>query len=121
VDSPSPADLQLVELQKQAALDIANALGVDPEELGISTTSRTYANAVDRRRDRINDVLSPFMRAITDRLSMGDVTRRGHRVEFDLDDYMKSNPTERWSVYKIAKEMGVMLVDEIRAEEGCRR
>jgi HK97 family phage prohead protease len=118
VDSPSPADLQLVELQKQAALDIANALGIDPEELGISTTSRTYANAVDRRRDRINDVLSPFMRAITDRLTMGDVTRRGHRVVFDLDDYMKANPTERWSVYQVAEGMGAMTVDEIRAEEG---
>ncbi len=118
VDSPSPADLQLVELQKQAGLDIANALGIDPEDLGISTTSRTYANAVDRRRDRINDVLSPFMRAITDRLSMGDVTRRGHRVVFDLDDYMKANPTERWNVYQVAEGMGAMTVEEIRAEEG---
>lgn len=118
VATPSPADLQLVELQRQAALDIANALCVDPEDLGVSTTSRTYANAVDRRRDRINDVLSPYMRAITDRLSMGDVTRRGHRVQFDLDDYMKSNPTERWNVYKLAKDMGALTVDEIRAEEG---
>jgi len=117
VDTPSPADLQLVELQKQVSLDLANAFGVDPEDLGISTTSRTYANAVDRRRDRINDVLSPYMRAITDRLSMGDVTKRGYRVVFDLDDYMKSNPTERWATYKTAKDMGVMTVEEIRAEE----
>jgi HK97 family phage prohead protease len=118
VDSPSPADLQLVELQRQASLDIANALCVDPEDLGVSTTSRTYANAVDRRRDRINDVLSPYMRAITDRLSMGDVTRRGHRVAFKLDDYMKANPTERWGVYEKALDKGVMTVEEIRAEEG---
>jgi HK97 family phage prohead protease len=118
VDTPSPADLQLVELQKQASLDIANALGIDPEDLGVSTTSRTYANAVDRRRDRINDVLAPYMRAITDRLSMGDVTKRGYRVVFDLDDYMKSNPTERWSVYEKALNLGVLTVDEVRAEEG---
>jgi HK97 family phage prohead protease len=117
VDSPSPADLQLVELQRQAALDISNALGVDPEDLGISTTSRTYANAVDRRRDRINDVLAPFMRALTDRLSMGDVTRPGHRVVFNLDDYLKSNPTERWGVYEKAKNMGVLSVEEIRQME----
>ncbi len=95
VDQPTPADLQLVELQQKATLDVANALGVDPEELGVSTTSRTYANDVDRRQDRINDVLAPYMRAITDRLSMGDVTRRGYRVQFLLDDYLKSNPTER--------------------------
>lgn len=118
IDTPSPADLQLVELQKQAGLDIANALGVDPEDLGISTTSRTYANAVDRRRDRINDVLAPFMRAITDRLSMGDVTRRGHRVVFELDDYLKANPTERAAVQKTYIETGVMDPEEVRAEEG---
>lgn len=116
--TPSPAELQLAELQKSAGLDIANALGIDPEDLGISTTSRTYANAVDRRRDRINDVLAPYMSAITDRLSMGDVTKRGYRAAFNLDDYMKANPTERWANYKTAKEIGAMDVPEIRDTEG---
>lgn len=118
VDQPTPADLQLVELQKRAALDIANALGLDPEDLGISTTSRTYQNATDRRQDRINDVLSPYMRAITDRLSMGDVTRRGHRVAFDLDDYMRADPRTRWDVYEKQHRMfGDAILDEIRDEE----
>lgn len=118
VEAPSPAEMQLVELQKQAALDIANEIGIDPEDLGLSTTSRTYQNAIDRRRDRINDVLSPYMRAVTDRLSMGDVTRRGHKVGFDLDDYMKSNPTERWATYQTAEEIGVLSAQEIREKEG---
>lgn len=117
VDSPSPADLQLVELQKHAGLDLANMLCVDPEDLGISTTSRTYANAVDRRRDRINDVFALYMRAITDRLSMGDVTKRGYHVAFDLDDYMRANPTERWNVYKIASDLGVVDAPWIAQEE----
>ena len=118
VDSPTPHDLQLVELQRQVTLELANALGVDPEDLGVSTTSRTYANAVDRRRDRINDVLAPFMRAITDRLSMGDVTKRGYHVVFDLDDYLKSNPTERFAVYEKGLALGVWTVDDIRRKEG---
>lgn len=118
VDSPSPADLQLVELQKQASLDLANALGLDPEDLGVSTTSRTYANAVDRRIDKINEVKAPLMSAITDRLSMGDVTKRGYRIEFNLNGYLKANPTERWATYKTAIEIGVMDVEEIRAAEG---
>lgn len=124
VPSPSPRDLQLVELQKQSALEIANAFGVDPEDLGVSTTSRTYANVIDRRRDRINDVLAPYMRAVTDRLSMQDVTKRGYTVEFRLDDYLKSNPTERWGVYKIAHEIvdadgrPAITLDEIREAEG---
>jgi phage head maturation protease len=119
VDSPNPRDLQLVELQKQAVLDIANALGVDPEDLGQSTTSRTYQNATDRRQDRINEVLSPYMRAVTDRLSMGDVTPRGHTVAFSLDDYMKADPATRWDVYQAEHALfGDSVLDEIRAREG---
>jgi len=118
VDVPTPADLQLVELQRQAALEISNALGVDAEELGISTTSRTYANAVDRRRDRINDVLAPFMRAITDRLSMVDITKRGHRVRFDLTDYLKPDPAAQVAYWKGLKEMDAIDSGEIRALAG---
>lgn len=117
VDSPSPADLQLVELQRQAMLDVANLIGVDPEDVGASMTARTYFNAQDRRQSRINDVLAPYMASITDRLSMADVTKRGYCVRFDLDDYMKADPATRWSTYQTAEAMGAMTLDEIRDEE----
>lgn len=117
VDSPTPADMQLVELQKQAWLEIANAIGLDPEDLGVSTTSRTYFNAVDRRQTTVNEVYSPYMQAITSRLSMGDVTKRGYRVAFDLDDYLRADPLTRWQTYEIANRMGAITVDEIRSEE----
>lgn len=118
VDTPAPRDLQLAELSRQASLDIANALGIDPEDLGLSTTSRTYSNDVDRRRNRLNDTLAPYMRAVTDRLSMGDVTRRGYRVRFNTTEYLQPNPTDRWATYSTAKGMGAMTVDEVRAAEG---
>lgn len=116
--NPSPADLQLVQLQARATLDIANALGLDPEDLGVSTTSRTYQNATDRRQDRINDVLAPYMRAVTDRLSMPDVTRRGYRVWFDLADYLKADPITRATVAEKLDGLGAITVDEIRADDG---
>lgn len=118
VSAPSPAELQLGELIKGASLDLANELGVDPEDLGVSTTSRTYSNAVDRRRDRINDVLAPYMRAITDRLSMGDVTKRGYFVTFNLNEYMRANPTERANVQRAYLDMGVYDVADIQTQEG---
>lgn len=118
VDSPSPRDLQLAELQARAALDIANAIGLDPEDLGVSTTSRTYQNVTDRRIDRINDVLSMFMRAVTDRLSMNDVTRQGYRVAFDLTDYLRADPTTRTTYYQAMRALGAMVPSEIRAAEG---
>lgn len=118
VDAPSPAELQLVELQRQVTLEIANGLGADPEELGVSTTSRTYFNAADRRTSRINERYAPYMSAITERLSMGDVTRRGHTVRFDLTDYLKPNPTEQVAYWKGLYDMGAISRDEIRAAAG---
>ena len=114
----SPADLQLVGLQQRAALDIANAIGLDPEDLGISTTSRTYQNATDRRRDRINDVLAVYMGAVTDRLSMNDITKRGLRVRFDLTEYLRADPKTRAEVAAIYHGLGAVTVDEIRADDG---
>lgn len=118
VNSPSPVEMQLVELQRQVTLEIANGLGVDPEDLGVSTTSRTYFNAADRRMSKINETYAPFMQAITQRLSMGDVTRRGHSVRFDLTDYLKPDPGAQVAYWKGLKDMGVMDADEIRAAAG---
>lgn len=118
VDSPSPQQLQLVELQERAALDIANALGVDPEDLGVSTTSRTYANVVDRRQDKINEVLAPYMLGITQRLSMGDVTRRGHVVAFGLNGYLRTNPVDRANIDKTYFDAKAITRDEMRAGRG---
>ena len=118
VQDPTPAELQIISQQNRADLALANALGIDPEDLGISTTSRTYQNAVDRRRDRINDVLSPYMAAITDRLSMPDVTKRGQRARFWLDDYMRADPKTRAEVQQAYSDMGVTDAAEIRESEG---
>lgn len=117
VDTPTPADLQLIEMQRKASLDLANAMGLDPEDLGVSTTSRTYQNAVDRRQDRINDVLSPYMSAIADRLTMRDITRRGYTVAFSLDDYLRADPRTRAEVNAIYLDKGVTTRDEVRDSE----
>lgn len=114
VQSPTPADLQLAQLQQQASLDLANLIGLDPEDMGVSTTSRTYANAVDRRRDRINDTLADFMRAVTDRLSMGDVTPPGQVVLFDLRDYLKADPRTQAEVDATYLDRAVVTAGEVR-------
>jgi HK97 family phage prohead protease len=113
----SAVDIQLAQLQQRSDMEIANLLGIDPEDIGVNTTSRTYSNAIDRRIDRLNMVLTPYMRAITDRLSLNDVTRRGYRVQFDLDDYLKADPATRWGTYAIAIDKQVMSVPEVRAKE----
>jgi hypothetical protein len=118
IQDSTPAELQLVQMQQQVVLDLANMLGIDPEDLGANTTSRTYQNATDRRRDRINETLAPYMSAITDRLGMPDVTPEGQRVRFRLDDYLKADPKTRAEVQQIYHNMGATDAVEIREEEG---
>lgn len=118
VQQPTPADLQLVQLEQRVALGIANALGLDPEDLGISTTSRTYQNATDRRKDRINDVLSTYMEAITQRLSMPDVTLDDETVRFRLDGYLRADPRTRAEVNGIYLDKGVVSREWVAADEG---
>jgi hypothetical protein len=121
IQDPTPAEIQIIAQQNRADLALANALGIDPEDLGINTTSRTYQNAVDRRQDRINDLLAPFMRAVTDRLSMPDVTSPGETARFQLDDYLKADPKTRAEVQQSYKDMGVIDSQDIQREEGIPR
>jgi len=117
VDVPTPAELQLVDLQERVTIELAVAFGLEPSDVGAPVTSMTYANVVDKRRDRINDLLSFFMRAITDRLAMPDVSRPGARPLFDLDDYLRPDPKTRWEIYDIASSLGVIGPDWIAREE----
>lgn len=113
-DTISAADLQLVQLQQQVSLEIANGSGLDPEDLGLSTTSRTYFNAQDRRVSKVNETYAPFMSAIADRLSMGDVTRRGYDVRWDLTDYLKPDTATLATVAQTLIGAGVMEAEEAR-------
>lgn len=118
VDTPTPVDLQLVQLQERVALDLAISFGLDPSDVGAPVQSMTYANVTDKRQDRINDVLAFFMRAITDRLDMPDVTLPGRHTSFDLDEYMRPDPKTRAEVAQIYNGMGVVGPKWIGHQEG---
>lgn len=111
----SPKDLQLVEAREMAITEIARLTGVDAEELGISTTSRTYFNAQDRRRHLLDFVFGPYRRAIESRLSMPDVTPRGYTVRFDTAEFARADDFETAQTEEILLRSGVLDVNEVRA------
>lgn len=114
----SPADLTLAQLQARCDLEVANIIGLDPEDIGVNTTSRTYRNDTERRRSRLNDSYGPYLTAIAGRLSMNDLTRRGHAVDWDLSKYLQADPLTRWQTHQIAETLGATDVPEIRQREG---
>lgn len=103
----SPRDLQLADARQHAVLEIARAMLIDPEDLGVSTTSRTYANREDRLRDFLNITLGGFVSAVQDRLSMRDVTPRGSYARFKFDGFLRSDITTRLASYQVGRQVGV--------------
>ena len=115
----NPEQLELADQRQHAVLEIARVAGIDPEELGVSTTSRTYANQYDRRKAFIDFTLGGYRAAIEDRLSMGDVTARGSVVRFDLDAFLRTDALSRYQAYKAGLEVGAIEDQaEVRRLEG---
>lgn len=113
----NPEQLQLADARQHAALEIGRVTGVDPEALGISTTSRTYFNAEHKRKEFIDFTLGGYLAAIEGRLSMGDVTPRGYYAKFVLDAFLRSDTKTRMETYEIGKRVGAYTDDEIRELE----
>ena len=109
----SPEQLQLGGSRDYAVLEIARALGVDPEELGVSTTSRTYANSEQRRLDLIDFTLAAYVVAIEDRLSMSDVTQPGRYVRAEYGGFLRSDTQSRMNTYIAGRQVGVFDDDRI--------
>ncbi|WP_300399891.1 phage portal protein [Nocardioides sp.] len=114
----NPEQLQLAAQRDHAVLEIARVAGVDAEELSVSTTSRTYANVYDRRRQFLDFTLGGYRAAIEDRLSMGDVTPNGTTTRFDLDAFLRTDALSRWSAAKVGIEVGAITPEEVREGEG---
>lgn len=84
--------LQLAESRQHAVLEIARLASVDPEEVGVSTTSRTYSNMFERRRQFTDFTTGPYQVAVEGRLVMPDVTPRGTEPFTDLTAFLGTDP-----------------------------
>jgi len=113
----SPEQLQLADARQHAVLQIAIAAGVDPEDLGVSTTSRTYANREQANQDRINMTLGAYVSAVQERLSMRDVLPRGYNAEIDFAGFLRGDSLTRNQSYEIGLRTGAWTREEIRVAE----
>ncbi len=109
--------IQLAEQRQHAVLEIARAAGVDPEDLGVSTTTRTYQNAEQRRLDLVDFTLAHYMSAVEQRLSMRDILPRGYEAKVNLDGFLRSDTKTRYEAHKIALDSGFETIPEVRELE----
>jgi hypothetical protein len=109
--------IQLSEQRQHAVLEIARAMGVDPEDLGVSTTSRTYQNSEQRRQDMIDFTMGQYRAALEQRLSMRDVLPRGYEAKVNLDGFLRADTLGRMNAYKVGEEVGAYTKEEVRELE----
>lgn len=114
-DGFNPEQLQMAAAREFAITEIARLTGIDAEELSVSTTSRTYFNAQDRRRDRLESVLGPYMTAVEGRLSMEDVTPRGYVTKFDTSSYLRLD--DQAAAQTDATLIGAKVLSPLEARE----
>jgi HK97 family phage prohead protease len=113
----SPEQLQMNAARERANAEIATLAGINSEDVNVSTTSRTYFNSWDIRKRFLDFTLGPYMQAIEDRLSMGDVTARGQYAKFNVNAFLETDTLSRYQTYEVGKRVGAITGREIRELE----
>jgi len=108
-----PAAMQLVEARKFTTELISHLVGIPSYYLNADTSSNTYSNTIQERRNLVDYSLKPIISVIEQRLSMDDITPLTQEVRFDLDEYLRGNPLEQLEVIKGLMEL--QLIDQNEA------
>lgn len=110
-------ELQLIGAREFGISEVSRLTGLNPNWLALNTTTRTYSNMTDERRDFIDFAAAPYLHAIEERLSLDDVIPRGQYVKWNLNGFLRSNTTERYGAYATALSNGFLTINEVRALE----
>jgi len=117
-ESWNSEELALVPSRDHQVAELARLMNVPTRYLNAPTNSSlTYATVEGQRRDLVDTTLRPYLVAIEQRLTLVDVTPRGHRVRFALDDFLRSDTAARYDAYTKALAAGFLTLDEVRRLE----
>jgi phage portal protein BeeE len=117
-ESWNSEELALVPSRDHQVAELARLMNVPTRYLNAPTNSSlTYSTVEGQRRDLVDTTLRPYLVAIESRLTLTDVTPRGHRVRFALDDFLRSDTAGRYEAYTKGLAAGFLTLDEVRRLE----
>lgn len=109
--------ISLSDARQHQAAELARLLNLPPRYVNApQASSMTYSTTESDRRDLTDMTLSPYLAAIEQRLSMGDVTPRGTSVIFDLSQFLRGDTLQALQAAEIATRMTAMTRDEVRTD-----
>jgi len=108
--------VQLAEARQFQAVEIARMMNLSPRWVAApSGDSMTYSNVAAERRDLVDTSLASYVAALEQRLTMGDVTPRGHVVRLDLSEYLRGDTLTALQAAEVGVRIGATTADEVRA------
>jgi phage portal protein BeeE len=113
-----PAKLQLVEARQAVTAEVARLLNLPPTFVNAETGgSLTYSTVAMQQEALRAFTLWPYLTAVRERLSMGDVTPRGTVVEYPSLAFLRTDLTGRAEAYRTLIDTGVLTPAEVRQME----
>ena len=116
--SVPPNEAAFIESQQLTATQIAAIYGVPPHRVGGSSAggSVTYANAEAEAIGLISDTLDPWLVRLENALS-DDCLPSAQYAQFNRDARLRTTAEARWNIYRAARDIGILNVNEIRELE----
>lgn len=110
-----PDQAQFISTMKLTANQIAAIYGIAPDEIGgEAANSQTYMNEEHRETRRVADA-RPWIVRLENAFSSW--LPEAQYMRFGVDAVIRGDIKTRYESYKIAREIGLMSVDEVRALE----
>ncbi len=114
--SVTPEESQFLETRKYQRAEIAMLFRVPPHMIGDTEKSTSWGTGIEQQSiGFVTYTLRPWLTCIEAALT--DLLPRGQFVRFNVDALLRGDQKARWESYQIARNAGVLSVNEIRALE----
>jgi HK97 family phage portal protein len=117
----SPKDMMYNDSIQFFCTQIARAMNVPAHMISADMgtgSNMTYQNLLESRKEFVSYSLQPFICSIEDRLSMDDITPRGHVVKFAIEEsFLRADTMKRLEAIEKMLNLGLIDVDDAKEME----
>ena len=117
----SPKDMMYNDSIQFFCTQIARAMNVPAHMISADMgtgSNMTYQNILESRKEFVAYSLQPFICAIEDRLSLDDITARGHSVKFKIEEsFLRADTMKRLEALEKMINLGLIDVEEAKEME----